>query len=143
MALTSREAMGLMGIGVGDAPCPSAEQAAGIVDCTDPCQAGTAACQSSASPTYTTVPTSGGDYQVLSTGQVYDPNGNLVNLTSTQLSQLLQTGAAAVPMATTPAAAAIPGTAMAAPSIPTSWLIGGAALVLLLVMFSGGGGRRR
>src|SRR5208337_429876 len=35
------------GFGMGDAPCPSPEQAAGIVDCNDPCQAPYGACAAS------------------------------------------------------------------------------------------------
>jgi len=43
MALTSKVAMGL-GQTLLTAICPSVEQAAGVVDCSDPCQAQSAAC---------------------------------------------------------------------------------------------------
>jgi len=146
----SRFAVGLQGLGDGTT-CPSAEQLAGTQDCTDPCQAPYPPCSSGAGATYTTVTTTQGDYQVLSNGQIVDPNGNPV--TQAQLTQVLASTSITPAQLSniknyyysqgqlSPSAAA---TGTVNLSTSTLW-IGGAAvgLLVILMLASGGGGRRR
>lgn len=118
MAFASRESVGLQGItGLGQAACPSQIQAAGITDCTDPCQVGSAACPAATSPV------------VLTAAQ-------LANIKSDTYAQ-----GQLDPLSTCPAGATC---SIIAGISDTTIYIGGAILGgLLLMMTMGGGGRRR
>ena len=130
--LTSREAMGLMGVGqtvqgapafttTGGATCPSEEQLQGIVDPNDPCQGG----GTGPSTVIPNVQTTAAAPAVATVQQILAD---------------IQAGLSPTPTASPAAATTAPaGTLLGIPN--NVWLIGGAALVALLLISSGG--RRR
>lgn len=139
MALTSKLAMGLSGRGIhAAATCPSAEQLIGQQDCSDPCQASSAACNpgTSASGAYTTITTPSGDYQVLANGQVVDPNGNVINTAASTTQGNMSSGIDYLTNLVSQGSTIIPG-------VSNLVLFGGVGVLFLILLMSGGSGRRR
>jgi hypothetical protein len=126
---TSRDSVGIQGIG--QAACPSQMQAAGIVDCTDPCQASSAACSGIAPAATATAATAAGNV-VLTPAQF--ANINTQNYTQGQLNPVSTS-------ATCPAGATC--SIISGVSDTTIYIAGGILGALLLFMTMSGGGRRR